>query len=272
LFAIFVAVIISGTDPTAMFSLFGQKSNRVSSMLELESILNTPIIVILSFLILDMVNLNLGFESIVSQISPFLLQVTVGIGTGIIIGIIFFRSMRRFYNEEISPLALIAASLLTYLLAESLEGNGVLAVATLGLFFGNVYIKQKSQLQEFSSTLSTTLEILVFIMLGVVVDVDLSLLFFLKSIGLFVTFLFVRYLAVMITFYQDGFNIKEKIFMSLNVPKGIAVAVIIFTVGVQGIPNLKPVLDMVMVFMIYSLILSSVISRFSKKFIKIKVE
>lgn len=64
LYAIFFAVIISGTDPTAMFSLFGQKSNRVSSMLELESILNTPIIVILSFLILDMVNFNLGFESI----------------------------------------------------------------------------------------------------------------------------------------------------------------------------------------------------------------
>jgi NhaP-type Na+/H+ or K+/H+ antiporter len=272
-FAIFFAVIISGTDPTAMFSLFGEKSNKVSSMLEIESVLNTPIIVIFSFLILDMVDFKtIGIQSFVNQITPLLLQITVAIGTGMLIGIIFFKTMRKFYNEQISPLVLIAASLLSYLLAEALQGNGVLAVATLGLFFGNVYIKQKEQLQEFSSTLSQSFEILVFLILGIIIDLDINITILLKSIVVFLIFLAVRYIAVRITFYNDGFNLKEQMFMSLNIPKGIAVAVIVFTISLQNIQGIKPVLDLVILFMIYSLLLSSFIARYSKKFIRIKIE
>ena len=50
---------------------------------------------------------------------------------------------KKQYSEILSPVTLIASTILTYILAEELGGNGVLAVTTLGLFFGNVYIKRK---------------------------------------------------------------------------------------------------------------------------------
>ncbi|PLW80379.1 hypothetical protein C0585_02815 [Candidatus Woesearchaeota archaeon] len=270
--AVFFAIIISGTDPTSMFGLFKDKTNKVAKMMEVESVLNTPIIVVLSFIVLDMIDIGFNIESILQQSTPLFLQVTVGIGTGMVVGIIFFKQMRRYYNEQISPLALIAAGLVTYLLAENMDGNGVLAVATLGLFFGNVYIKKKDQLQEFSSTFGRTLEILVFMMIGIMIDISFEPIFLLKSLILFIFILLVRYVAIRIAFFHDGFNNKEKFFMALNIPKGITIAVIVFSAAIISMDVLKTVLDLTILIMIYSLILSSIMARYSQSFIRIKVE
>ena len=84
-------------------------------------------------------------------LKDFILRFVAGIGAGFLVGIIIFKVMKKAYSEILSPLAVITAALLTYILAENLGGNGVLAITTMGLFFGNVYVKQKIQLMEFST-------------------------------------------------------------------------------------------------------------------------
>jgi len=66
--------------------------------------------------------------------------------------------------------------------------------------------------------------------------------------------------------------LKEKIFMSLNAQKGIAVAVVVFSLAHLGIEGIGIVLNLSLAFMLYSIVLSSVVLRIAKFFIKEFVE
>ena len=163
-------------------------------------------------------------------------------------------------------------------LAENLGGNGVLAVTSAGLFFGNIYVKHKVQLEEFSLLFSTFLEILVFVLVGLLISVPLTIDFFVKTGGLFLIYLFIRFITTEISFRKEDFNLKEKIFIALNAPKGIAVAVVVATLFIYSvpetvafIPGIKTMLDVSLIFMIYSILISSIIIKLSKFFLRAKV-
>lgn len=280
LFSLLYAIVMSGTDPTSVFIMLKSKANKVIEFLEIEAIINTPIMVILPFIILDIIN-NLHTadvtRAIMGQFVPLLQQIIVGVGSGVIIGIIVFKSMKKFYSQNISPVATITAALLAYILAENLNGNGVLAVATLGIFFGNSYVKEKESLQEFNTMLNSSLIILVFILTGLIIKIDFTAMFMLKALILYTVLIITRFVAISWGLKGKEFNTKEKLFMVLSMPKGIAATVVAFSlsvfniaVGNQGYMNI--IVQLIIISMVYSLILSAVIDRFSKKLIRIKLE
>jgi cell volume regulation protein A len=273
LLAILFAAAMSGTSPSAIMTALREgKKIKVFELLEIESIINTPLIVLIPFLILDILrNVQEQFSAsiLLDQISPFTQQFVTGVGAGVFIGLLFFKVMRKRYSPTLSPLALIAAAILTYTVAEHLGGNGVLAVTTMGLFFGNVFIEHKRKLQEFSETFSLILEILVFVLVGIIVKIPLTVNFLLASGLLFAVFLLVRYFSVVLSFPKE-FGFREKLFMTLNVPKGIATAVIAFTLATYTVPGMKLILDLIIAFIIYSMVLSTLIIRLSKFFVKVE--
>jgi len=269
------AVLMAATDPGAIFSMMKGKISRAIEVLEIEAIINTPFIVIIPFIILDFLSATTDtkiFQSFIEQIVPFLTQIIVGVGAGVVIGIIIFKTLKKAYHHDLSPLAIIVAALLSYILAENLGGNGVLAVATMGLLFGNVYVKEKFTLQEFSSMFSSSLEILVFILIGFIVKLEFTPGFLYKSLILFAILVLARWFAVTFALRKKNYTIGEKIFITFNMPKGIAVAAVVFTLSVQPISGLETIINLVLVFMIYSLILSTVVDTFAQKLIRVKVE
>ncbi|MBW3003204.1 cation:proton antiporter [Candidatus Woesearchaeota archaeon] len=281
LLSIMFASLMAGTSPGAVLAMIKGTKNKVLELLEVESIVNTPFIVLIPFLLVD---LMLGAEGsptlhiFIEQIQPFSLQIITGIGTGVLIGLVVFRIMRKQYSEQISPLALIGAALLTYVLSEFLGGNGVLAVTVAGIMFGTFYIKEKTRLLEYSLVFSNFLEIIVFIFVGLLVELSFDLNFILPSLGLFGIFLAVRFISINLSFIRKEYNFKEKLFMTLNAPKGIAVAVVASTLLVYAvagtpdfIPGMKLILDLVLLFLLYSIILSTVVIKFSRYFLRLKV-
>ncbi|MBN2368091.1 cation:proton antiporter [Candidatus Woesearchaeota archaeon] len=287
------AAVMSGTDPGSVLTLFQTKTNRIIEILKFESVINTPIVVLIPFIILDLMEFDAGISTgFLEYLFPFLQQIITGIGTGVVVGIIVFRFMKKFYSQKLSPFTLITSALLTYILSESLGGNGVLAVTVLGIFFGNVTVKKKVELQEFSSMLSSTLEILVFILIGFLIPLNLDPPFILKSIVLFMIMILIRFMAMQLVYLRDHVNLKERIFMALNCTKGIAVAVVAFiisnyvldiTVIEEGIrlthqiplmnfPGTQSIIDLMVLFILYSILVSSIIARFSKKFIRVTVD
>lgn len=274
LYAVIFAVIVVATDPASVFFMLKNKANRVVEFLQVEAILNTPIIVLLPFLILDVISQVMGFTVLrwEAYLTGFLNQIVIGIGSGIVIGIIFFKGMRRFYSEEISPLGVIGGALLAYILAENLGGNGVLSVAVLGVMFGNMYLSHKENLMEFSDMLSNSLEILVFMLLGFFVVLDVDMVFIIKSLSIFLLLVVARYFAVKLSLRGEEYSKKQEMFMTLNQPKGIAVAVLVFSLSFLGVPELDIVSKLLVLIMIYSLVMSTVINKFSKKFINLTVE
>ena len=266
--ALVFATLISATESVSVMVILQTIKNRVAKLLEVESVINTPLAIIIPFMLVDLFDKLKGeFEIstfLLDQIFPFIAQIVVGIGAGVFMGIIVFKLMRKHYSEQLSPVALITAALLTYIIAENLEGSGVLAVVALGLFFSNITVKQKAILKEFSSMFSNSLEILVFILIGFMVNIPLTISFFVKSFTLFIVYLLIRFLAVQVTF-RNSYSLNEKIFMSLNVSKGIAVAVVAFTLMTKEIPGIDHILQLILIFMVYSIAVATIAERFAFK-------
>jgi cell volume regulation protein A len=259
------AVVMAGTDPASVFVMFKGKTSKVLEFLKVEAIINTPIIVLIPFILLDLIT-GEGV-TILSQIGPFIQQIVTGVGTGVVVGIIIFKVMKRSYSQEYSPVAILTATLITYSVAELFKGNGVLAVATLGLLFGNTYVKQKVRLTEFNSVLSTSLEIMVFVLIGTVTKLPWNdAMFFIKAFIVFLVVILCRYLSLKVSLGKE-LKTKEIIFVSLNASKGIAVATVALTLAFTGIENIDILINLILVSMIYSLIISTVATWFSKKFI-----
>ena len=287
--AIFAA-LMSGTDAASVLSMFKDKANRVLDFLKLEAIFNTPFTVIIPFILLQMINVFAVSESnsftatVANQTGPFLLNILVGLGSGVLVSLIVLRLMRKFYNAALSPTALLTAALLSYVLAENLQGDGVIAVATLGFSFANIAVKNKESLQEFNFMLSGILEILVFVLVGMIININLEPVFLLKAFLLFIIGIIIRALTINVSLNPEEFTKRERWFIILNMPKGLAVAVVILTLGVSIIGKepfvsdgllsygLQQMLDLSVMVTLFSLILSSILSVFSKRFIRIKIE
>ncbi|MBI4453717.1 cation:proton antiporter [Candidatus Woesearchaeota archaeon] len=273
---IFSSIMVA-TSPDVVFSMLNHgknKANKVIEILRIESIVNTPLTVLIPFIILGLMQtLNVEtviFSKLLEQLKPFLMQFIVGIGAGVLIGLIVAKAMKKTYSETLSPLALITAALLTYIIAENLNGNGVLAVTVMGLLFGNLYIKQKELLYSFSSIFGNSLLILVFILVGIGIEIPLQdYVFWWKAGVLFIIYILIRYISVEISTLKQGFTFKEKLFMTLNIPKGIAVAVVVFVLAtkVADIPKLSIILNLIIAFMLFSLVISTIVCKFENWFL-----
>ncbi len=262
------AILVTGTDPASIFVLLKNKTHKILEFLKVEAIINTPLVVLFPFILLQLIgdNPNVNF---LTQLGPFIQQIVTGVGAGIVIGLVMFKFMKTTYSEQYSPLALLTTTLITYVIAENLGGNGILAVATLGLLFGNMYMKKKTKLSEFSSIFSISLEILVFILIGVVIEIPLELLFFIKSLIIYFILCLCRYLSLKLSVGKD-YTHKKLVLMTLIMPKGIAVATVIFTIALLDIPGISTLVNLTLITMIYSLIAATFTTWIISSFIELK--
>jgi len=252
--ALLFASIMIGTSPEAVMSFAGK--SRSLTLLKLESIFNTPLTVLLPFLIVDLMQTTSLTAEIMEQLTPFIMKFIVGIGAGVFVAIILFKLVQHSYSEVYSPLAVIVAALLAYVLAENLGGSGVLSVTALGLFFGNVYVKEKPALLGAEGVIAKALYILVFVLIGLIIRVPYTKEFFITSAILFVCYLAIRFISVYASLRRD-LTTGEILYMTFSAPKGVATAAVVFSLLIHSIEGMNVVLDMTFAFIIYSIVISS---------------
>ncbi len=264
--SILFATMICGTGPEVLLPL-GTKKNKPLSLLKLESLFNTPLTVIFPFIVIELMQNVQGqwMTSLIEQLVPFIMKFIVGLGAGVFVGIILFKIMQKAYTDIYSSLAVIIAALLSYVLAENLGGSGVLAVTALGLFFGKTLEKQRQTLLSVETVIAKALFIFVFILLGLIVHIPLTKQFLIQSLLIFLSYLIIRFLGVMLSMRKEH-NFKEKIFLTLNSPKGIATATVVFILAVYNIEGIRIILDMTLAIVLYSIVLSSLMTSLSKWF------
>ncbi len=271
LVSLLFGTLMAGTSPSTVLTLLKEKKQKIAEILEFEAIFNTPLMVILPLMILDYLK---GTVLKVHDIAiKFLQNIMTGVGTGLVIGLIIFRLMKRKYLEMISPLVIIAAALLTYTIAEYIGGSGILSVTMLGIVFGWSQLKEKQALDKFSNTFTNFLKIIVFILLGLTIKIPYKNTdFLITSLILFSVFLLIRFFAVNSAFANTKVNFKERLFMTFNISKGVAVAVVAFVLFsfLKEIPDLSLIIDLSFLFILYSVIISSISGAFSKYFLEAK--
>lgn len=257
------ASMMGATSPSIVLSITKNVKSKLLQILQFESIINTPLTVILPLILVEFY-----IGTIVSDyVVYFLQQIMTGVGTGLVIGLIVFNFLYKDFEHQLAPVIIIGTALLAYVIAEMINGNGILAATTLGLVFGRLNIEDKLSLKKFTSVFTSILKIIIFILLGLLIRIPSDKTIIFKSIALFAIYLVIRFIAVKLSFRGGLLTTGQKIFMSLNVPKGIAITVLTFILLGYNIPELETIIQLIYLFILYSIVISSVITIYAKRYI-----
>jgi len=169
-----VGAALAPTDPAVMFSILGDKEigGRSGTILEGEAGVNDPVGIALLIGMVDFATHdNASGWTVVRE---FAVQMSIGLAVGVAgtaLLVLFMRRV-RLPSEGLYPLRTLAAAGIIYGLASVAHGSGFLAVFIAGLALGEIDIPYKRQIQRFHTALASLGEIVVFVVLGLTVNVS----------------------------------------------------------------------------------------------------
>ena len=261
------SAVMAGTSPEVLSSLLIKAKHKVLDVLNIESVINDPITLIIPLIVF---NIYTGAVATNDVVNSFIQQVAFGIFSGILIGFIAFNLLKIIYSNEdnISPLILVALALGTFVLTEGFNGDGILAVTSLAIMFANAPIREKFELQKFSSLFANFLRVVLFILLGLIIKLHFDFNFIINSFALFLILLIIRYISVELSCANSNFTLREKLFMTLNVPKGITTAILLVIIGQLFLAD-EIILNLGLMFVLYSVIIGAISMKFSNSWLNL---
>lgn len=232
-----IGAILGGTDYSVLY-VFEKafcRSRKALTILKVESIFNDPAGVLVAMVGLSMLTVSPGAQlEPIRYLSDFWMMVTVGVGTGLIVGFGVGYLLKK-TEKEYTPLMFFAMALITYALSVGVGGEGMIAVAVCGLIAGNFSFGQKKEEKErerimrFEDQFSELLRISVFTLLGAQVtllmglpELALILLFF-----VFVTIFRPLFVLMFLGKQRRQFSRREILIMGFVAPRGVAAAALI---------------------------------------------
>ena len=170
--ALLVATAVSPTDPAVVFSVLGRQeiTGRSGTILEGESGANDPVGIALMGGLLAAGGLTgAAFGTIAVE---FVLQMAIGLATGLAGGVALLAFMRRVTlpSEALYPLRTLASVLLLYGVTTLLHGSGFLAVFVAGIVIGGRRAPYQGEIARFHAALAGLAEIVAFVALGLTID------------------------------------------------------------------------------------------------------
>ena len=163
---------LAPTDPAVLFSVLGNREvgGRAATILEGESGANDPVGIALMIAMLQLATHgNATFWTVVREFS---LEMAVGLAVGCVGAYGLLQLMRRVSlpNEGLYPLRTLAAAGVIYGLATVAHGSGFLAVFVTGLLIGDARAPYKGDIERFHTSLASIAEVVVFVALGLTID------------------------------------------------------------------------------------------------------
>jgi cell volume regulation protein A len=170
--AALLGAALAPTDPAVMFSVFGRKEigGRTGTILEGESGANDPVGIALMLAAISLAKTEP--TSVTNAVTEFLLQLGLGVVFGIAGAYALMFLVRRIVlpNPALYPLRTLAFAGVIYGLATVAHGSGFLAVYIAGILIGDADIPAKRGIERFHTSLASLAEIVVFVALGLTID------------------------------------------------------------------------------------------------------
>jgi potassium/hydrogen antiporter len=163
---------VAPTDPAVMFSVLGEREigGASGTILEGESGANDPVGIAL---MLGMIQLATHPDATFwVVVTTFLEQMSIGLAIGITGGLLERQLLRRLElpSSGLRTVRTLALAGLVYGAATVLHGSGFLAVFVAGLLVGDLEAPFKAEIETFQDGLATLAEIIVFVALGLTID------------------------------------------------------------------------------------------------------
>ena len=173
--ALLLAATMSSTDSASVFSILRSKKQglreNLRPLLELESGSNDPMAYMLTVLMISVLS-HTGNTGIGANIFYLIIQLTMGGLMGYLIGRAAVWTINRVHlqNTSLYSVLLLACIFFSFAFTDLVHGNGYLAVYIAGLVVGNNRITQKHTLMVFFDGFTWLMQIVMFLMLGLLVD------------------------------------------------------------------------------------------------------
>jgi cell volume regulation protein A len=263
---------LAPTDPAVMFSILGDKEigGNTGTILEGEAGVNDPVGIAL---VIGMVEFaTTDGASGWSVVEEFLLEMSVGLVVGIAgtaLLVVFMRRV-RLPSEGLYPVRTLAAAGIIYGLAAVLHGSGFLAVFIAGLALSELDVPHKRQIERFHTSLASLAEIVVFVALGLTVNV--SQLFdngvWLDGLLLAIALAFVaRPLGLAPLLAPMRLRLGEKLFIAWGGLKGAVPILLAAFVILAEVHDARRIYELVFVVVLFSVVVQgSTIPFVAKRF------
>jgi cell volume regulation protein A len=165
---------IAPTDPAVMFSVVGDREigGRTGTILEGESGANDPVGIALMLGLIELATHADATFWVVVRV--FCEQIAIGLAIGILGGLAERLLLQRLAlpSSGLHTIRTLAMAGLVYGVATVAHGSGFLAVFIAGLLVGDVEAPFKSEIEAFQDGLATLAEIVVFVALGLTIELS----------------------------------------------------------------------------------------------------
>lgn len=261
--------IVGSTDAAAVFSVLGNKNikRKLTSTLEAESGSNDPMAVFLTVAFIEII--QIPDSSIWTAVGSFFLQMGLGLILGVALGklTVLIINHIKLDTAGLYPVLALAMASLTYILTDSIGGSGLLAVYVMAVVVGNNDLLYRFTILRFNEGFAWMMQILMFILLGLLVFPGQLLEIFWQGIALSIILMFVaRPIAVFLSLIFMKYNLKEQVFVSWAGLKG-AVPIVLATYPIiAGIESSQLIFNAVFfVVLISALVQGSSLSWLAEK-------
>ncbi|MBB6451792.1 cell volume regulation protein A [Salirhabdus euzebyi] len=248
--AFLIGSIVGSTDAAAVFSvLSGQNvKEKLSSTLEAESGTNDPMAVFLTLSVIQLITIE-SVNVFILTLS-FFWQMGVGLLLGYLFGIIGSKSINHINLDSsgLYPVLAIAFAILTYSITAMVNASGLLAVYVAALVIGNRDLTYRHSILRFNEGFAWMMQIVMFIILGLLVFPSQLMNWDLIWKGLLLSFILIfiaRPIAVFASIPYFKFNVREMTFISWAGLRG-AVPIVLATFPlIMGIDDSQLIFNIV---------------------------
>ena len=262
--SLLIAATMSSTDSASVFSILRSKKQGLQQnlrpLLELESGSNDPMAYILTVMLVGIVADGASVDWW-DAIKTFVIQMIVGAALGYGFGRITVWIMNRINIRNIPSLysvLLLACAFFTFSFTSMVYGNGYLAIYIAGLVVGNYRIAYRNMLGTFFDSFTWLLQIVLFLALGLFVDVEelleMDVVVMGLAVGLFMIFV-ARPIATYICMAPfRKFTFKARNYISWVGLRGAVPIIFALYPITSGIENAEYIFNVVFLVTIVSLL------------------
>lgn len=260
LYGLLFGAVLASTDAAAVFLLLHQKgvqlSERVRSVLDVESGLNDPMAVFLTIALVELLLMREA-HGWLWFIGLFLQQMVIGVAVGYGGGKSLVWLTNRFrLAAGLYPVLTLAGSLVIYSGTALVEGSGFVAVYLAGLIMGNATFRYKDFTKRFYDGVAWLMQILMFIMIGLLVTPSHLAEHLVPALLMSLVLIFIaRPIATFACLLPTDFNVREKTFMSWVGLRGAVPIFLAIIPALEGVDNSRIYFNIAFVVVVVSLVL-----------------